>query len=251
MDLRGTVLLESPELVVRIEGKRALEHRSRASPFRGKAARIVRTLLNAPGTPRTIRALSVETEISYGHAFEVVSALEREGYALRRSPRTGVVLRDPIGLLRAWIASDERTASAIEPFNARATTTTALRAGLDRLQQLGASAVFSLASAIPEGEEVVSAIPHAIYSTASTHLVQEAFGLRKQTPHNFLLLRPEPTADSPHGGILSGVRSLAHGPGVSVPQLIVDLHGLGGRAREQAEALLSSWARAVPLVEPT
>lgn len=249
IDLRGTILLKSADLLVRVAGEHAAKREPRTPLFHGKGARIVRTLLNAPQEIRTVRALSQAVETSYAYTFDVIYKLEQAGYVFRRSPRTGVILRDPVGLLRAWIESGERTALAVEPFNARSTSESALKQGFEKLRAQGASAIFTLASAIATESAIVTALPHGVYCSASTAIVQEAFSLRRQTPHNFLVLRPDPAADTANGGIASSVRTLPHGPGVALPQLIVDLSAVGGRAKEQADALLDGWTRSLPIME--
>ena len=247
VDLRGTVLIDSPSLMIRFEGKRPAARQPRVPLFHGRGARVVRTLLNAPEQRLTVRALSAAVQTSYAYTFDVVYRLEQEGFVFRRSPRTGVILRDPVGLLRAWLDSGERTFAAVEPFNARSTNEAALREGLERLQAQGARCIFTLASAIPREASIVTALPHGLYSGASLSLIQEAFGLRRQTPHNFLVYRPEPAADSESGGIFASARAMPAGPAVAIPQLIVDLHSMGGRAAEQGDALLETWSRTLPL----
>lgn len=249
IDLRGTVLLTGPDLLVRVTGEHTAKREPRTPLFHGKGSRIVRTLLNAPGEIRTVRALSTLVETSYAYTFDAVYRLEQAGFVYRRTPRSGVILRDPVGLLRAWLESGERTAVSMESFNARSTTEKALREGSERLRAQSAPAIFTLASALETDSAVVTALPHGLYSGASIGLVQEAFGLRRQTPHNFFVLRPEPAADTSHGGIEDSVRMLPHGPAVALPQLIVDLNGVGGRAKEQADVLLEAWARSLPILD--
>ena len=105
----------------------------------------------------------------------------------------------------------------------------------------------SLGSALREDEQWVTALPHGLYCNASADILEAAFGLRHQTPHNFLVLRPEPEADTDSGGVYIAPRSSHAGSGVFVPQLIVDLHRSGGRGPEQAERLLDTWAQGLPV----
>ena len=233
IDLRGTVLVPAGDVFVKVIGTEGAKREPRTPLFYGKGGRIVRALLNAPSEIRTIRAISAAVEASYAYTFDTVHRLEQEGFVYRRSPRSGVILRDPIGLLGAWIESGERTAATIEPFYARSTGVSALKRGLQRLQERGGRGIFTLGSGLSPEAVTVTALPHGLYSGASSQWLQEAFELRPQTPHNFLVLRPDPIADTDKGGIAGSVRELPQGPAVSIPQLIVDLHGMGAEPRSR------------------
>ena len=209
----------------------------------------MRCLLDEPTRPRTASELAARTETSYAHTFNVLSRLEEEQLVDRASPRSGFRLRDPVGLLRAWLASNATTAVTTEGFFAPVTTEAALARASAAWSEAGQEAVFTLASALTAEERHVSGLPHAVYLPGDLAPLTSALQLRRTMPHNFLVLRPEPAAQSAAGGLLLSPRALPHGPGVALPQLIVDLHRFGGRGREQAEFLLERWAAALPLIE--
>jgi hypothetical protein len=249
IDLRGTLLIERGELLLHIVGRGEPPPVPRkARLFRGKNARVVRLLLAQPDLVVPIRKLADAVQSGYANVYNVVELLSQAGYVEKLGGHRGVRLRDPVGLLRAWIDSGETTAVAIERFNARSTTPEALRKGAAQLGALGVRSIFTLGSALLEGERWVSALPHAIYCVASREILEDAFGLRGQTPYNFLVYRPEPAADTDAGGIYTSPRQSEVGAGVALPQLIVDLHRSGGRGKEQAERLLDAWSKSLPFI---
>jgi hypothetical protein len=189
----------------------------------------------------------------------VLIQLERSGFLDRRSSHGGFRLRDALGLLQAWVGSGERTALAVEGFYAGTTTREALVGAAGRLAATtGTRPVFTLASALEPEETHVAALPHGVYWTGELAPLVEAFGLRRATPHNFLVLRPDPLAWTAAGGLLmaDGARAPAGDgedlPRVSLAQLAADFATLPGRGREQAEHLIGVYARRLPyrLEEP-
>jgi len=248
-DRTGTVAVRRPGLLLHVAGTKEFRPPSRARPFAGRGCRIVRCLLDQPTRARTASELAARTETSYAHTFGVLTRLEEEQLVDRASPRSGFRLRDPVGLLRAWMAADTKTALTTEGFFAPVTTEAALARAAAAWREAGQEAVFTLASALTAEERHVSGLPHAVYLPGALEPLTAALQLRRTTPHNFLVLRPEPAAQGAAGGLLLSPRALPHGPGVALPQLIVDLDGFGGRGHEQAEFLLARWAAALPLVE--
>lgn len=246
LDQRGTVMVSGAGAYVHAIGKGEVSRPSRARTFAGKGCRIVRLLLSDPATPHLGLELSKRSETSYGYTHAVLSRLEQDGYIARASPRSGFRTKDPTGLLRAWMESGERTAAAVEAFNAPATTTEALARADAARRAAGVSGLFTLASALLPDEVQVSGLPHGMYLGGEIAPVVQALGLRRITPHNFLILRAEPAADSPAGGIYLSPRSLPHGQGVALWQLAVDFANAGGRGPEQAENLLERYAAALP-----
>ncbi len=252
LDRSGTVALRAPGVFVHVQGTARVKRPSRARPFAGRGSRIVRFLLDAPPAPYPAPEIARRTETSYAHAFTVLARLEELGLVERRSPRSGFRLRDPVGLLRAWIESDASTAVRVERFHARSIAPAALARAAAAWRAAGQVGVFTLASALLPDEVHVSALPHGVYLSGDVRVVEEALGLRRVTPYNFAVLRPDPAVQTAAGGILLHPRELPHGPGVALPQLVVDLHRAGGRGPEQAELLLQRWAAALPLApEPT
>jgi hypothetical protein len=117
------------------------------------------------------------------------------------------------------------------------------------LQAQGVPAVFTLSSGLGDIEPFVTALPHGIYASASLELIVQAFGLKRQTPHNFLVLRPDHAADTEQGGVRASPRQLPYGPAVAFPQLTQDFFQLGGRGRDQAEALCDLWGKQLPTLD--
>ncbi|WP_257462882.1 hypothetical protein [Archangium lipolyticum] len=249
VDLRGTLLLRSERAFVRVQGQGQFKRTPRAPVFHGKGCRLVRVLLDAPGETWTVRRLGELTQTGYAYAHGVATRLEQDGYLERAPKRAGLRVRDPAGLLRAWLYSNQRTAVVVDAFNAPATTAEALQRGFSELETQGIRAIFTLASGLQPVERFASGLPHGLYLSGSIEPVVQAFGLRRITPHNFLVMRPEVAAETEAGGVYFAPRRFPHGPGVALPQLIVDFHLSGGRGKEQAEALLERYVKALPLSE--
>jgi hypothetical protein len=246
IDHRGTFVLRTGNTFIRIQGALPSTRAPREPVFHGKGCRILRVLLQSPERRWTVRAISEQTQTSYAYAHGVVTQLSRDGYTEGKRG-TGIQLRDPVSLLKAWMESGRPTALATEGFNAPSTTPEQLHKGFTHLESQGIRATFTLASALLPDERVVSGMPHGIYLSGSLEAAITAFGLRRMTPHNFRILRAEPAAETDRGGVYFAQRSLGHGPGVSLPQLAVDFHQAGGRGPEQAEELVHRFARTLPL----
>lgn len=251
IDQRGTFLLRSGSTFIRIQGHGVSKRRPREPVFHGKGCRIVRVLLQSPGAGWTVRALSEVTETSYAYAHGVVRKLVLDGFVEQVGGRAGVRLREPVALLRAWLESGEKTAIAVEGFNAPSTAPDRLARGYSLLEEQRMGAIYTLASALLPEERFVSGLPHGLYLSGSIEAAITAFGLRRMTPHNFWVLRAEPAAETPRGGLYFKPRMLPHGPGVALPQLAVDFHRSGGRGGEQAEELVQRFAQALPIAPET
>lgn len=258
LDQRGTIVASAPGVFVFVEGKGTVDRPWRGRLFSGKASRVVRFLLTKAAfepvvVPRTAQAIASECDLSYVYAHGVLTKLEREGFVDRRSSHAGFRLKDPLGLLRAWIASGERTAVAVESFNAPATSRNAIADAAKKLKDAtGDVPLFSLASALDPDEVHVAALPRGAYWTGELAPLIESFGLRRTTPHNFLVLRPDPIVWTAAGGLflVDGSRSEPVGADgfrrVALPQLAADFATLPGRGREQADFLLGLYAKRVP-----
>lgn len=247
LDQRGTFFLRSGSTFIRVQGHAPSKRRPREPIFHGKGCRVVRVLLQSPGEAWTVRALSSLTQTSYAYAHGVIRKLVQDGYVEQVRRRAGVRLREPVALLRAWMESGEKTAVALEGFNAPSTTPELLTRGYADLMDQQVRAIYTLASALLPEERFVSGLPHGLYLTGSIETAIAAFGLRRMTPHNFWVLRAEPAAETEAGGIHHAVRRLSHGPGVALPQLAVDFSRSGGRGKEQANELVQRFARALPI----
>jgi hypothetical protein len=249
LDRKGTILVHAAPIYVHVVGRRRVERRSHGKLFGGKPCRIVRFLLHAPGRPFKVQEVANATESSYGYAHGVLTRLEREGFVTRPSPKGGYRLKDAAGLLRAWIESGELTAVTVEGYNAPATTPAALERAAEALRRAGVKGIFTLASALQPDELVASGLPHGIYLSGDPAPLVESLGLRRITPHNFLLLSSDPAGETDAGGIYFAPRTLPHGRGVALPQLAADFAAVGGRAREQAQHLLARYRDALPYTD--
>jgi len=247
IDRRGTVILHGGPVYVHVEGDTPVERTSRIRLFSGKGCRIVRTLLAQPGQRVRPADLASTARTSYAFAHGVLTKLERDGLVSRSSPRSGFLVRDSAGLLKAWISSGERTAVRVTPYFAPNTRPEALAAAEAAARASHVRTVFSLASALLPGEAFVAGLPHGLYVSGDVAPIEEALKLEPATtPHNFLVLRAEPAAETPDAGIYGFTRALEHGTGVALPQLAADFATVGGRGREQAERLVELYARALP-----
>lgn len=249
IDRRGTVIIHGGPVYVHVEGHATVDRTPRVRLFSGKGCRIVRNLLAGPKLRFKPQEIATSSQTSYAFAHGVLSRLERDGFLERTSPRSGFQLRDPVGLLKAWLDSGERTAVRVTPYYSPNTRAEALAAAAASAEKAGVRVVFTLASALLPSEVFVSALQHGIYASGDTSPIEEALRLERTTPHNFLILRAEPAAETSAGGVYSHTRGLPHGVGVSVPQLASDFVSLGGRGREQAERLLEIYAKDLPLPE--
>jgi hypothetical protein len=246
LDRRGTVIVHQGPAYVHVVGNAAVDRPTRVRLFSGKACRIVRFVLAHPDLRVKPQEAATGAKTSYAFAHGVLTKLEREGYVARKSPRSGFRLRDGSGLLRAWTRSGERTAARVTPYFAPNTRPEALAAAAEASRAAGVQSVFSLASALLPPEVFASGLPHGVYVSGDVAPFEDALDLKRTTPHNFLVLRADPAADTAAGGIYAFTRTLPHGHGVSLPQLAVDLAGVGGRGDEQSERLIEIFAKGLP-----
>lgn len=239
IDLGGTVIIRGGPVLIHIEGKGRVANHQRVRLFAGKACRIVRLLLHDPHTPRQAKLIARQSGVSYAYTSSVLRKLEEHGFATRESPRAGFYLHDAGGLLRAWMDAGAPSHVVVEPFFAPNTTPDALsRAWREVESGRHGRGVFTLASALKPEEVHVSGLPHGLYLTGELDPIVAALELRRTTPHNFLVLRADPHAETDDGGIFYATRDLPFGAGVSLPQLVVDFANAAGRGPEQARFLL-------------
>lgn len=230
-----------------VEGRQRLKRQPRATIFQGKGARVIRCLLESPGAPLQAKEVSARTRTSFSYCYALLLRLEAEGFVDRRSPRTGFRLMRPVDLLRGWLDSGYRPAAAVEPFYAPSTGPRDLDRVARTLEDAGVHFAFTLLSATPEAEIVTGGMPHGMYLAGDVRRVADELKLRKITPHNFLILRPEAHAATTSYGVFRDQKRI-----VSRPQLALDYVAYGGgRGREQADQLLNAWARELPLLPTT
>jgi hypothetical protein len=151
-----------------------------------------------------------------------------------------------VGLLRAWIDSGEKTFALSEPYYAPSTTLDSLSRADAAFRQTGNRPFWTLASGLFPDEIRVTGLPHGAYVFGDSTPLVETLGLRRVTPHNFLVLRAEPAAETSTGGIYMDTRDHNGRRLVALPQLAVDLASIGGRGNEQAEFLLEKYSESLP-----
>lgn len=242
VDLGGTIDLDTPEVLLQVQGKKSVARKLRVSPFTAVGTRLVRALLLTLDEPRSTTALAAELHASYASVWSVLAGLEKLGLVERRRGGAPVVT-DPPGLLRHWC--DRGQPPIREGWFCPDTTTSGLSRSLGQLRERGADALLTYRSGLLEEEVFVSGLPHGLRSTVSSALVVEAFGLRPVTPHNFFVLR-DAAELAGFGSLGMSPRTVPAGRAVSVPQLVFDLHHAGGRVTEQADALAQRWWKALP-----
>ncbi len=245
IDQTGTIIIHDGPVYVHVEGKGRTQRRTRATLFRGKGARILRLLLELPGVPHSVSEVGEKTDTSNAYAFAVLTRLEEQGFVQRRSPRSGFRLIRPVDLLEAWLNSDPRNVTLTEPFYSPSTSAGELDRLAQRLGELKTKFALTLMSAVAPSDVATGGLPHGLYLAGDVRPVVELLGLRKTTPHNFLILRPEPEAATDRFGVFRKAHRT-----VSTPQLILDLATHGGpRGPEQATTLLQKWSATFPSFE--
>lgn len=256
LDERGTCIVSAGGVFVYVKGKRAVERRWTGRLFSGKASRIVRFLLTKAALEpalkrRSVQAFATECDLSYAYAHGVLTKLEREGFVDRTTPHSGFGVKDPLGLLRAWVESGQRTAAAVEGFYAPDTTAQSLsEAAVQIANAKDTTILFSLASALEADQLHVAGLPHGAYWPGDFAPLVEALNLKRTTPHNFLVLRPDPLVWTEAGGVLMSDEAPKVGPvqyrRASLPQVIADFAAVPGRGREQADFLIGAYAKRLP-----
>lgn len=258
IDRRGTLIVNAPPVYIHVEGKGVVERPWKGRLFSGKASRVVRFFLTTAAfepvtVPRTAQVIASACDLSYVHAHGVLTQLEKLGFVGRSSSHSGFRLTDPIGLLKAWIGSGERTAVAVESFYCPTTTRNALFAAAKKLKDAtGDVALFTLASALDADEVHVAGLAHGAYWNGELDTLIDAFGLKRTTPHNFLVLRPDPVVWTSSGGLLVVDPNRPEPVGadgfrrVALPQLAADFATLPGRGREEADFLVGVYAKRLP-----
>ncbi|MBS2025690.1 MAG: hypothetical protein JST92_25095 [Deltaproteobacteria bacterium] len=241
IDTRGTVIVHAGQTFVRVVGKDKSARPSDVPLFANRATRLIRFFLSRPFRPFTARAAALATQVSYAYAHGVLVGLQREGLLLRTSPRAGFVAHQPARLLSAWILASAHQPLEADAWNAPSTSPAALDRARLAWESSNQRGVFTLASGLLPQEVFATALPHACYLSGDVRPVVSALQLRKTTPSNFLILRPSPSEATDAFGLYAGNRTLDYGLGVSLPQLAVDLARLGGRGRDQSDALVETF----------
>ncbi len=101
-DFSGNCLLSFGTVYVEREGRPNLfrEKRELRSLFAPKATRILRVLLDAPGTPWKVKDLATEARVSLGQVSNVLKLLRDREWVVAK--REGTILSEPEQLLSEW-----------------------------------------------------------------------------------------------------------------------------------------------------
>lgn len=107
LDLAGHAFIEAPDLFVRYQAPKDrppdLQARQSEgpSPFAKKASMILRVLCKNIGRAWGVREMARESQVSAGHASNVLREMERRGYVAKEDK--GYVLQDAQRLLAHWV----------------------------------------------------------------------------------------------------------------------------------------------------
>lgn len=243
MDLSGNLFIREPGLYVWLEADRKppplarFEEERTLNPFSKKASLVLRALLEAPENAWGVRELSAEIRLSLGHTSDIARTLVERGYAGDAGGK--IVLRDPVGALRDWLAlynwKRNSRQSFLIPFG-QEEMIPKLKGGL------GPSGV-SYGLTLLAGAGLVA--PHVHHD--QTHLyVSEPFIERAAEIVTRLLFgEPAPVGGNLHlmlpyygEATFYGRRELEDVPVVSNVQLFLDLAGYSLRGPEAARMLV-------------
>ena len=256
LDERGTCIVSANGVFVYIKGKQAVERPWKGRLFSGKASRIIRFLLTKIAfepslEPRSVQTFATLCNLSYAYTHGVLTKLEREGFVARKTSHSGFYVSDPLRLLRTWVESGQRTAMAVEGFYAPDTTFERLGDAADQIGRTETGSIaFTLASALEPSQVHVAGLPHGAYWPGDFAPLVDALELKRITPHNFLVLRPDPEVWTQAGGVLmpdaqEHMESASYRR-VPLPQVAADFATLPGRGREQADFLVGIYGKRLP-----
>lgn len=244
-DLKGTLYIREPGLLVRVDGPAEPAHRyvptshGGTNPFSDKASLVVRILLHTPERTWGIREIADEVGISPGLVSMVSTELIRRGYAEEQPD--GICLRDPVHLLLDWLSvvswtrnrilsfeipyeEEERIEVAVPVVAKHTKGPVALTqlAGLDRY-----------APHVQHHDQVHLYVASDSLEAATSVVQEELYGERAPGGGNFHLVLPHAKISTFYDS-----REIDGVPVVSPIQLFLDLAGFPLRGKEGARMLL-------------
>jgi hypothetical protein len=234
LDLSGNCYLAFENVLIEKEGKRNLRPSTRPlkSLFAPRATRVVRVLLTEPQRPWRLDELARGSQVSLGHAHNVVKRLEDLAW-VERDENQRIRLGKPADLLDAWCDSYTYLENEIATFFTPERITRRLIAEIVRAAE-GQRRRYAFT--MHAGASLVA--PHIRMPAIHCYLegdpgpVAGALGLRAaEGEGNVHLLSPYDQ------GVFHGLLEKGGLKVVSLPQLYVDLAHYERRGREQAEHL--------------
>jgi len=234
LDLSGNCYLAFGNVLIEKEGKPNLRPSTRPlkALFAPRATRVVRTLLVDPGRLWRLDELAKASQVSLGHAHNVVKRLGDLAW-VERGEQQRIHLGKPADLLDAWVEAYTYRLNEITTYFSPERITRKLVGDLARAaQEAGRRFAFTLhAGAALVAPNVRFPAIHC-YIEGDPEPVAKALGLRPgEDGGNVHLLAPYDP------GVFHAPITKSGVPVVSLPQLYVDLYHYERRGREQAAHL--------------
>jgi hypothetical protein len=231
LDLSGNCFLNFANVLIEKEGKPNLRPSTRPlkALFAPRATRVVRALLVEPSHLWRLDELARASQVSLGHAHNVLKRLGDLAW-VERGEQQRIVLSKPADLLDAWVDAYTYRLNGIATYFSPERITRKLVGELARAgQDAGRRLAFTLhAGAALVAPNVRFPAIHC-YVEGDPEPIARALGLRPgEDEGNVYLMTPYDPGVFHAPIIKSGI------PVVSLPQLYVDLYHYERRGREQA-----------------
>ena len=231
LDLSGNCFLNFDNVLIEKEGKPNLRPSTRPlkALFAPRATRVVRALLVEPSHLWRLDELARASQVSLGHAHNVLKRLGDLAW-VERGEQQRIVLSKPADLLDAWVDAYTYRLNRISTYFSPERITRKLVGELARAgQDAGRRLAFTLhAGAALVAPNVRFPAIHC-YVEGDPEPIARALGLRPgEDEGNVYLMTPYDPGVFHAPIIKSGI------PVVSLPQLYVDLYHYERRGREQA-----------------
>ena len=231
LDLSGNCFLNFDNVLIEKEGKPNLRPSTRPlkALFAPRATRVVRALLVEPSHLWRLDELARASQVSLGHAHNVLKRLGDLAW-VERGEQQRIVLSKPADLLDAWVDAYTYRLNGIATYFSPERTTRKLVGELARAgQDAGRRLAFTLhAGAALVAPNVRFPAIHC-YVEGDPEPIARTVGLRPgEDEGNVYLMTPYDPGVFHAPIIKSGI------PVVSLPQLYVDLYHYERRGREQA-----------------
>ncbi|HMB33345.1 MAG TPA: type IV toxin-antitoxin system AbiEi family antitoxin [Methylomirabilota bacterium] len=231
LDLSGNCFLNFDNVLIEKEGKPNLRPSTRPlkALFAPRATRVVRALLVEPSHLWRLDELARASQVSLGHAHNVLKRLGDLAW-VERGEQQRIVLSKPADLLDAWVDAYTYRLNGIATYFSPERITRKLVGELARAgQDAGRRLAFTLhAGAALVAPNVRFPAIHC-YVEGDPEPIARALGLRPgEDEGNVYLMTPYDPGVFHAPIIKSGI------PVVSLPQLYVDLYHYERRGREQA-----------------
>lgn len=234
LDLSGNCYLSFDSVLIEKEGKPNLRPSTRPlkALFAPRATRVVRVLLAEPQHVWRLEELAKTSEVSLGHAHNVVKRLEELSW-VQRGEHQRIELSKAGDLLDAWVDSYSYRVNAIEAYFSPERVTRKLVADVARVAQAeGRRHAFTLHSGAALVAPNVRMPAIHCYLDGDPEPVVRALSLRPaEGDGNVYLMAPYDQ------GVFYAPITKSGVPVVSLPQLYADLYHYERRGREQAAHL--------------